>query len=96
MQRKGRNYGAEYKAYHSSPKAIKERAQRNAARREMMKAGKVRKGDGKDVGHVRAISRGGKNGKENLVVQSKGANRSFRRGAASQMISETSKREKRK
>ena len=37
--------------YNSKPEQKKRRAQRNAARAKMMKAGKVRKGDGKDVAH---------------------------------------------
>lgn len=37
--------------YNSQPEQIKRRAQRNAARAKMEKAGKVRKGDGKDVDH---------------------------------------------
>lgn len=46
-----RNYKSEYANYHSKPEQKKKRAQRNKARREMEKAGKVRKGDGKDVNH---------------------------------------------
>jgi hypothetical protein len=37
--------------YNSSPEQKKRRAERNAARAKMEKAGKVRKGDGKDVDH---------------------------------------------
>lgn len=38
--------------YNSSPEQKKRRAERNASRAKMEKAGKVRKGDGKDVDHV--------------------------------------------
>lgn len=37
--------------YNSSPEQKKRRAERNASRRKLEKAGKVRKGDGKDVDH---------------------------------------------
>lgn len=41
----------EYEKYRSSPKMKKERAQRNAARAKMVKAGKAKKGDGMHVDH---------------------------------------------
>lgn len=47
-----RNYKKEYKNYQGKPEQIKRRAQRNTARRRAEKAGKVSKGDGKDVHHV--------------------------------------------
>ena len=65
--------------YNSKPEQIKKRAERNAARREMMKAGKVHKGDGKDVDHKRPLAKGGSNASSNLRVRSKSANRSFAR-----------------
>jgi len=46
-----RNYRSEYDNYHSSPKQKKRRAGRNKSRRIMERAGKARKGDGKDVAH---------------------------------------------
>ena len=46
-----RNYQKERK-YDSKPSVMKKRANRNAARYKMMKAGKVKKYDGKDVHHV--------------------------------------------
>ena len=72
-----RNYKQEYKNYHASPEQRKKRASRNAARSEMEKSGKVRKGDGKDVDHKNTNARD--NSKGNLRVQSKSANRSFQR-----------------
>lgn len=72
-----RNYREEYKNYHASPEQKKKRASRNAARAEMEKAGKVRKGDGKDVDHKNTNPRD--NSKGNLRVTSKSANRSFPR-----------------
>lgn len=51
MKRK-RNYDKEYREYHGTGAQKKRRAQRNSARRKAMKAGKVRKGDNKEVHHV--------------------------------------------
>lgn len=58
----------------------------------MIKAGKASKGDGKDVGHKKAISKGGLSLMYNLKMQTKTANRSFSRRKDSSMKSERSKR----
>lgn len=63
------------KAYNARPEQKKNRAQRNAARREMEDAGRVKKGDGKDVDHKKPIKSGGTNAKSNLRVQSASKNR---------------------
>ena len=63
--------------YNSKPEQKKRRAKRNAARRKLMREGKVRKGDGKDVAHV--DNNPHNNSKKNLRVQSKAKNRSFPR-----------------
>jgi hypothetical protein len=70
---------AYYKKYHASPKAKKQRAARNRARREAEKEGKVHKGDGKEVDHKRALSNGGSTGKSNTRVISRKQNRSYKR-----------------
>lgn len=72
-----RDYDREYEVSHSSPKAKKKRAENNAARRKMEKAGKVRKGDGKDVAH--SDNNTSNNSMSNLKVQSQSKNRSFAR-----------------
>lgn len=59
--------------YNSKPEQKKKRAMRNAARREMMKKGKVRKGDGKDVDHKNGNAMD--NNPSNLRVRSKSKNR---------------------
>lgn len=46
-----RDYKREYALFHGKPEQIKRRAQRNKSRRNMMKLGRVSKGDGKDVHH---------------------------------------------
>lgn len=51
-QGKIRDYKKEYREYHGTPEQKKRRAERNAARRKAEKAGKVRKGDGKEVDHL--------------------------------------------
>lgn len=48
---KKRNYKREYKQFHGKPAQRKRRSQRNASRQKMIKAGRARKGDGKDVHH---------------------------------------------
>ena len=75
---------------------VKDRAQRNGARAKVAKAKGVKPTSLKgDVGHKKAVSKGGKNGLANLFVQNPSANRSFKRNAKGAMVSETSKREKR-
>ena len=90
-----RNYRSEYDRYQGKPEQLKNRAARNAARAKLMKAGKVKKGDGKDVAHVRAFDKGGSNG-DGLRVESRSANRSFRRDSKGNLVSETSARERKK
>lgn len=63
--------------YNSKPAQKKRRAQRNAARRKMIAAGKARKGDGKDVAHLNNNPHD--NRASNLRMQTKAKNRSFRR-----------------
>ena len=62
--------------YNSQPEQKARRAQRNTARATMEKAGKVSKGDGKDVDHKAHNARGKlNNSKSNLRVMSASANR---------------------
>lgn len=75
-----RNYPHEYASYHSKPEQKKNRAQRNAARRELAEEGRVKKGDGKEVNHKKPIRAGGGNAKSNLQVTSKSKNRAWRKG----------------
>ena len=75
-----RNYKIEYQTYQGTDAQIKKRSQRNKARRELEKAGKVHKGDGKEVNHKTPIRNGGSNARSNLEVQSASKNKSWRRG----------------
>ena len=63
----------EYEAFQSSSKAKAERASRNSARRAALKAGRVHKGDGKDIDHKN--SRPTDNRASNLRVVSAHVNR---------------------
>lgn len=63
--------------YNSKPEQVKRRMARNRARYAMIKAGKARKGDGKDVGHANGNPHD--NSKGNLRMESKKANRSYAR-----------------
>ena len=78
------------------PNRVKDRAQRNAARAAVKKKVGALALQGKDVGHKKAISKGGKNGLANLFVQNSGENRSFSRNSDGSMKSERSKRERKK
>lgn len=74
-QRNGvRQYKKEYEEYHSKPEQIKNRAKRNKARAEM----EEEHGDltGKDVGHKKALIKGGSNDPENLRLEEPSHNRS--------------------
>lgn len=72
-----RDFGAEYRNYQGTPEQIKRRSSRNKARRLLMKEGKVKKGDGRDVDHKNSDPL--KNTRSNLRVQTKSQNRSFPR-----------------
>ena len=80
-----RNYRGEYDKYHKKPDQKKNRASRNTARSKMKTAGKVTKGDGKDVGHKKPLAKGGSNKKSNLKVTSAAKNRSFKRTKKARM-----------
>lgn len=66
-----RDYKKEYKNYHSKPEQIKNRAKRNKARREMG----LKVGDPREVDHIKPLSKGGSNKKENLRIVSRATNR---------------------
>lgn len=78
---KDRKYKKEYEQYQGKPEQIKKRTARNKARRMLESEGKVSKGDGNDVDHVKPLSKGGSSGKGNLRVVKSGANRSFSRNS---------------
>ena len=89
---KPRPYKKEYEEYQGKPEQIKNRAKRNSARAELMKDGRVHKGDGKDVDHVKPLSKGGSSSKSNLKVKSASNNRSYSRNADHSVKSNKSKK----
>lgn len=84
-----RDYKSEYANYQGKPEQIANRTERNRARAVMVKAGKAHKGDGKDVDHKQALSKGGTSARSNLRVVSASENRSFPRNSQGKMISNT-------
>jgi hypothetical protein len=81
--------------YESSPEQIKNRVERNRARAKLLKEGKVHKGDNLDVAHVVAADKGG-SVKDGVRVESASKNRSFKRDSKHNLVSEVSKRERKK
>lgn len=79
-----------------------DRMERQRARRAVDKVGKDANGngkadkrEGKDVAHVKALSKGGTN-KDGTRIETAAKNRSFKRSSTSALVSETSKRERKK
>ena len=60
----------------SDPKGTRKRVARNKARAAAIKAGRASKGDGKDIGHKKALKHGGSTKLTNTKVQSRKSNRS--------------------
>lgn len=78
------------------------RMERQKARRAMDKTakdangnGKADKREGKDVAHRKALDKGGSN-KEGVYVTTAAKNRSFKRDSKGNLVSETSKKERKK
>lgn len=67
MKRKARGYN-------STPEQIRRRAEQNKARAMLMKEGKVHKGDGKHVDHIKPLDMGGTTARSNLRVESASKN----------------------
>lgn len=68
---KARNYKKEYKDFHSKPKARKNRAAANRARRKL----KLKVGDPREVDHKKPMTNGGSNSRSNLRIVSRSTNR---------------------
>ena len=68
------HYKNELSAQKKRSEVVK-RVKRNKARRTLMSQGRVSKGDGKDVHHKSALSKGGSNKPDNWQVKPAGSNR---------------------
>ena len=66
-------------AYNKKPSVQKKRVANNKARREALREGRVKKGDGKDVHHVKPLDKGGSTKKSNTKVVSQKTNRGWRK-----------------
>ena len=94
-----------YKKEYEQQKARGEherRMERQRGRRSIDKKGKDLNGngkadmrEGKDVAHIKALDKGGSN-KNGLRIQSASKNRSFKRDSQGNLISEVSKKERKK
>ena len=71
------------KEFNARPEEVAKHVKNNAARREAIREGKVRVGDGKDVAHKKPLDNGGSNHKSNLEVQDRSKNQGWRRGSGS-------------
>ena len=75
--KKTRNYKKEYRDFHGKPGQIKNRAGRNKARAIAVKAGRVHRGDGKEIDHANNNPRDNSPG--NTRIMSRKANRGRKR-----------------
>lgn len=98
---KPRPYKKEYDQQISRGEAD-ERLERQRARESIdnkspdrNKDGRADKREGKDVAHIKALSKGGSN-KNGVKLQSPSANRSFKRGSNHKVVSEVSTKERKK
>lgn len=95
MKNGRRDYKRENLLYNSKPEQRKNRSERTIARRKANEAGVTHKGDGKDLDHIKALSKGGTSNPKNLRVVSASENRSFARNKDSSMRNQMSRRERR-
>ena len=63
------------KAYSATEVEKNKRVIRNKARRDAIKAGKVKVGDGKEIDHIKPLSKGGGAGAGNTRVVARSKNR---------------------
>ena len=90
MPMKKRNWKQEYKTQVERGED-KDQLERQRARRKLDAKGVARKG--KDVAHKKALDKGGSNG-DGVFIESAAKNRSFKRDSKGNLVSETSKKER--
>ena len=91
-ENKPRPYKKEYEQQKDRGE-LPNRMERQRARRKLDTEGVSRKG--KDVAHVKALSKGGSN-KDGVRLEAPSKNRSFKRNSSGALVSETSARESKK
>ncbi len=89
-----RDYKRENLLYNSKPEQRHNRSERTVARNQAIAAGKASRGDGKDLDHIKPLSKGGKNIPSNERMVSASANRSFARNADGSLKNQKSHRER--
>jgi len=94
MVKEKRDYQRE-NLYKRQPEQVKKREERNKARALFLKEGKVHKGDGLEVDHIKPLSKGGKTVQSNLRAVSAHTNDSFKRNSKRQLVSQVSDSERR-
>ena len=94
MKNGKRDYKRENELYNSRPEQIKARSERTTLRRQANAAGITHKGDGKDLDHVKPLSKGGANTLSNARATTKAANRSFSRNSDGSLRNQQSTRER--
>ena len=96
MKNGKRDYKRENELYNSKPEQRKNRSERTMLRREAIKKGIAKKGDSKDLDHIKPLSKGGANTLANARMVSESRNRSFARNKDGSLKSQTSRRERKK
>jgi hypothetical protein len=102
--KKARDYKHEYQMQISRPEEHERRMERQRLRRavdkkykddpkDKDKTAEVR--EGKDLAHKKALDKGGSN-KQGYVIQTAAKNRSFKRDSKGNLVSEVSKKERKK
>ena len=89
-----RDYKRENELYNSKPEQRANRSKRTIARNQANADGRTSKGDGKDLDHIKPLSKGGSNAKSNTRVVSASSNRSFARNSDSSLKSQRSRKGK--
>jgi hypothetical protein len=96
MKNGKRDYKTENEKYNSRPEQRRNRSERTIARNKAIADGTVSRGDGRDLDHIKPLSKGGGSGKSNLRAVSASSNRSFSRMADGSLKSQTSARERKR
>lgn len=94
MKNGKRDYSREYKLYQGTAEQRHNRSERTVLRNQANASGMMHKHDGKDLDHVKPLSKGGANTLSNARVATQAANRSFSRNSDGSMKNQVSRRER--